>query len=121
MDTKWLPGLYKVLTTTLNIRKEPRVLWTNVFGKLKVGDSRQVYEFLTNDKNEVWGRISEYDSAGKALWICAKNINREFLKLVPSTDPIVTIPGADQLPHDGASGSSKIELIVDGKTVFKNF
>ena len=117
MDTNiknFLPGSYKVISSLLNIRKEPRVTWTNIKGQLKMGDVRDVYEFITTPAtNDVWGRISEYDGAGKALWICAKNVNREFIELVPKTDPIVTIPPTKT--------NDQIELIVNGVIVYKNF
>lgn len=113
INNPFLPGEYKVISTSLTVRKEPRILWTNIAGKLVLGDKRDVYEFITNQYNEVWGRVSEYDSAGKALWICAKNVNREFIELIPKVDPIVTIPPINTTDH--------VELFINGVSVYKNF
>lgn len=78
-------GIY-VAITNVNIRKEPRVvdniLGTNKIGAITAGTRREVFETLTNNDNSTWGRISDFDSAGKALWICIHGLNREYLRYV---------------------------------------
>ncbi len=100
----WKPGEYKVMSTVLNIRKEPRITPTNKVGQLKLGDKRAIYEFTIDDKHQTWGRVSGYDSAGKALWICAEEINRKNLELI------------GDLP--AKSEGSKIRLYVDDILVY---
>lgn len=83
------PGLYEA-TSTVNIRREPRIVEGKVDGKfisnrvgqIGLGTQRQIYSVLTNEKNETWGRVSEADSAGIAEWICIKSLNREFMRLI---------------------------------------
>ncbi len=74
-------GLYEVMTT-LNIRREPRLLPANIVGRLTIGTQRQVYSVMTDANNTTWGRISETDSAGIAQWVCMKDINRQYVKSV---------------------------------------
>ena len=75
------PGIYEVMST-VNVRKEPRVTWTNKVGQKSAGTRVQVYSVQTNNDNSTWGRISEPDAAGVALWCCIQEVNRQFLKFV---------------------------------------
>ena len=99
-------GHYKVINEKLNIRQEPRVLLSNVAGQLSFGDIRQVYETITDDSNNIWGRISEENNAGKALWICMSNLNRRFVEEVEATNK--------------STNTKKIKLIVDDVVVYES-
>lgn len=78
------PGLYEVISN-VNIRREPRILPENIVGKLTIGKQRTIYSVITDEHNYTWGRISFADAAGVSEWVCMKDINREFVKLVKSS------------------------------------
>jgi hypothetical protein len=72
-----------VATQRLNIRREPRITSSNRVGELAAGTQREVHEVLPMNKdNQVWGRISEPDNHGIALWVCLENLNTKFMKPV---------------------------------------
>lgn len=74
-------GIYES-TQEVNIRKEPKITWTNIVGRLQSGTQRTIHEFVTDDKNQTWGRISEPDSAGISQWVCVQSLNRTYMKPV---------------------------------------
>lgn len=77
------PGLYEVISGNgLIVRKEPKITLWNKSGFLSFGARRQVYSVATNDKGETWGRVSESDAAGQALWICMQGLNRTYVKRI---------------------------------------
>lgn len=77
------PGMYEVISGGgLIVRKEPKITAWNKIGFLSFGSRRQVYSVATNDKGESWGRISESDAAGQALWICLQGLNRTYAKRI---------------------------------------
>jgi len=83
--------MYEVISD-VTIRREPRVVEykdttngkfvTNAVGKLTVGTQREVYSVTVDKDNAMWGRISESDALGISQWVCIKNINRTFMKLL---------------------------------------
>ncbi|MDD2921475.1 MAG: hypothetical protein PHQ36_04245 [Anaerolineales bacterium] len=84
------PGLYEIISK-VTIRREPRIVefkhpilkWvSNSVGTLELGDQREVYSIVTDKTNNTWGRISESDASGKALWICLQGLNRSYAKPV---------------------------------------
>lgn len=77
--SEFTPGDYEVISP-VTIRREPRILNENAKGVLSIGTKRHVYSVITDEKNQTWGRVSESDAAGQALWICLKSINREYVK-----------------------------------------
>jgi hypothetical protein len=91
-------GIYQV-TSDVFIRREPRIVEyqnpatkkpvSNVVGKLTIGTMRAVYDITTDKENATWGRVSFFDSAGIAEWVCIKNINRTFMKF---TEPLENEP-----------------------------
>jgi hypothetical protein len=84
-------GIYQV-TSDVFIRREPRIVEyqdtatkkpiSNVVGKLTIGTMRAIYDITTDKENATWGRVSFFDSAGIAEWVCIKNINRTFMKFI---------------------------------------
>jgi len=74
-------GIYEAITR-VRIRREPRIIPTNIVGVLDIGTQRQIFSIVTDGKNYTWGRISEADSAGIAQWTCIKGLNRTYMKLI---------------------------------------
>ena len=74
-------GIYEA-TTRVRIRREPRIIPTNIVGVLDIGTQRQIFSIVTDENNYTWGRISEADSAGIAQWACIKGLNRTYMKLI---------------------------------------
>lgn len=82
------PGLYKVVTEEVRIRREPRILSTNIVGRLKLGTERNVYDVTTDANNMTWGKISESDATGNAQWVCIEGLNRKYMQPVLEDIPI---------------------------------
>lgn len=77
-----------VTTQKLNIRRSPRITPVNRVGMLDVGMQREILEILpANQNGEVWGRITEPDNKGVALWVCISNMNTKFMLPVESESP----------------------------------
>lgn len=94
MTNAFDPGIYEVISS-LTIRREPRITSSNRAGSLTIGTRRQVYSVVTNPDNSTWGRISEPDAAGIALWMCLQNINRTFARHI--SDPPAPITDVGEL------------------------
>jgi len=92
-------GMYEA-TDTVNIRKEPRIVESKILGKwinnrvgqLDAGDQRMIYSIITDSNNYTWGRVSQSDSAGVALWVCVNTTNRVFMKPVEEVVSVVNPP-----------------------------
>ena len=84
-------GMYTA-KKTVNIRREPRivenVLGNNRAGQLLVGTQRMIYQIVTNKDNSTWGRVSESDASGIALWVCIQNTNTVFMEPVNEYIPV---------------------------------
>lgn len=93
-------GMYEAIDT-VNIRKEPRIVESKILGKwinnrvgqLDAGDQRMIYSIVTDSNNYTWGRVSQNDSAGVALWVCINTTNKVFMKPVDDyVTPVVNPP-----------------------------
>jgi hypothetical protein len=87
------PGMYEVISK-VTIRRTPRIieyrdatnhLITNAVGSYDIGTRVQVFSVLVDKHNDEWGRVSANDATGQAEWVCMKNTNRTFVKLLEPT------------------------------------
>lgn len=97
MTNEYTPGIYEVISD-VKIRREPRIVEfkdehgrviTNQVGFLKVGMQRAVYSIITIKDNTTWGRVSFYDSAEIAQFVCIKGLNREYMRFM---EPLRDMP-----------------------------
>lgn len=96
---------------TVTIRKEPRIVnWpSNAQGMLAAGDSRDVLEQVTTQDGSTWGRISEFDANGKALWFCIVNTNTRFA---------VPTPPKIEINYPPSKTGQTLTVMIDDEVVF---
>ena len=81
------PGPYEVISD-VKIRRGHSIVEqsvkgeriTNQEGLYKSGTRVEILSTATNPDNSTWGRVSEPDAAGVALWACIKGLNRQYMK-----------------------------------------
>jgi hypothetical protein len=61
-------------------------LVTNQEGFLEFGKTRIILDFETDEENQTWGRISEDNAAGVALYVGVQVLNRTFMERLPDNE-----------------------------------
>ena len=89
------PGKHRVISP-VKIRRGPRMvdvrdpktnkLVTNQEGFLEFGKTRIILDFETDEENQTWGRISEDNAAGVALYVGVQVLNRTFMERLPDNE-----------------------------------
>jgi hypothetical protein len=86
------PGMYEAVTN-VNLRREPRIVenadGNNRVGRLTIGTRREIFETVTDEDNMTWGRVSDFDSAGKAQWVCIVGLNRIYMQRIPLSNQLL--------------------------------
>jgi len=86
MNTDLKTGMYEA-QGFVNIRLQPRITKDNIRGGLDDGKQKMIYSIKTDGRFYTWGRLTQADNAGDALWVCIQIPNRVFMKYVGDDSP----------------------------------